>query len=195
VSEAEKPHICYKGDTMIPTRGTEHAAGWDLYSMESLVLRPYQAVKVSTGIKCALPAGSVLFVLPRSGFSVHNQILMPNSVGVIDEDYRGLVMITLLWTPDPLKVIAGNINLQDLRHAQNYLAGQERPLKEDREFPVTLNWSKDAVFVVGKFERIAQCLLLPYLEQDWRKVDELPDTGRGEGGFGHTGLGAHNPKP
>lgn len=195
MSDEKKAHIDFKGDTMVPIRGTEHAAGWDLYSMEDIILRPYQAVKVSTGVKCALPAGTALFVLPRSGFSTKNQILMPNSVGIIDEDYRGLVMITLLWTPDPLAFMVGKINLEDLQHAQTYLDGQERPLQEDKEFPVMLSWNKNAVFRVGKFERIAQCLLLPYLEQDWRKVDELPDTGRGDGGFGHTGLGAHNPKP
>jgi len=36
-------------------------------------------------------------------------------------------------------------------------------------------------------ERIAQMILLPYEKMEFIKVDKLPDTERGEGGFGSTG--------
>jgi dUTP pyrophosphatase len=35
--------------------------------------------------------------------------------------------------------------------------------------------------------RIAQLVIAPVVQIQWRRVDELPGTERGEGGFGHTG--------
>ena len=37
-------------------------------------------------------------------------------------------------------------------------------------------------------ERIAQLVIMPYYTVDFREVDELDDTERGEGGFGSTGI-------
>lgn len=42
-------------------------------------------------------------------------------------------------------------------------------------------------FRVTRGMRIAQMLILPVPRVEWREVDELPPTSRGEGGFGHTG--------
>jgi dUTP pyrophosphatase len=42
-------------------------------------------------------------------------------------------------------------------------------------------------FVVERSMRIAQMLIKPVPRVQWQPVDELPDTTRGEGGFGHTG--------
>jgi dUTP pyrophosphatase len=44
-----------------------------------------------------------------------------------------------------------------------------------------------APFVVDRAMRIAQMLIKPVPRVQWQEVDELPDTDRGEGGFGHTG--------
>ena len=44
-----------------------------------------------------------------------------------------------------------------------------------------------APFEVTRGMRIAQMLVLPVPRVEWREVDELPTTARGEGGFGHTG--------
>ena len=37
-------------------------------------------------------------------------------------------------------------------------------------------------------DRIAQAVIMPYISVDFEVVDELDDTERGEGGFGHTGM-------
>ncbi len=42
-------------------------------------------------------------------------------------------------------------------------------------------------FEVTRGMRIAQMLIKPIPRTQWKEVDELPDTARGEGGFGHTG--------
>ncbi|MEM9883805.1 MAG: dUTP diphosphatase [Planctomycetota bacterium] len=43
-------------------------------------------------------------------------------------------------------------------------------------------------FVVEPGMRIAQLLIKPVPRTEWVEVDELPDTARGGGGFGHTGV-------
>ena len=43
-------------------------------------------------------------------------------------------------------------------------------------------------FVVERAMRIAQMVIAPVVRGAWREVDELPETVRGEGGFGHTGV-------
>ncbi len=45
----------------------------------------------------------------------------------------------------------------------------------------------DRDFVVSRGERIAQLVVAPVSPVSWSEVDTLGETGRGEGGFGHTG--------
>lgn len=42
-------------------------------------------------------------------------------------------------------------------------------------------------FTIGRGMRIAQMIIAPVPPVRWVEVDELDETGRGEGGFGHTG--------
>ena len=42
-------------------------------------------------------------------------------------------------------------------------------------------------FIINNKDRIAQMVLAPIIKADFEEVDELPDTIRGEGGFGSTG--------
>ena len=42
-------------------------------------------------------------------------------------------------------------------------------------------------FIINNKDRIAQMVLAPIIKAEFKEVDELPDTTRGEGGFGSTG--------
>ena len=42
-------------------------------------------------------------------------------------------------------------------------------------------------FIINNKDRIAQMVLTPIIKAEFEEVDELPDTIRGEGGFGSTG--------
>jgi dUTP pyrophosphatase len=44
-------------------------------------------------------------------------------------------------------------------------------------------------FLVEPKSRIAQLIVAPVMQIRWDEVDSLPETARGEGGFGSTGLG------
>ena len=83
----------------LPTRATEGSAGYDLYAcLENAVeIAPGQTVKIPTGIAIALPNKAyVALVYARSGLSVNHGIALANSVGVIDSDYRGEILVALV---------------------------------------------------------------------------------------------------
>ena len=39
----------------MPTKGSEHAAGWDLYCLEDTVINFRSSVKIKTGLRVAIP--------------------------------------------------------------------------------------------------------------------------------------------
>ena len=84
--------LCY--DAIVPTRGSDGAVGYDLYSTEDTVV-PCQAggALVGTGITVVLPPGVYGRVAPRSGLAVKHCINV--GAGVIDPDYTGEVKVVL----------------------------------------------------------------------------------------------------
>ena len=50
-----------------------------------------------------------------------------------------------------------------------------------------INWGEDD-FVINDGDRIAQMVVCRYEKADLELADELSDTARGAGGFGHTGI-------
>jgi dUTP pyrophosphatase len=85
-------------DLPLPGYATDGAAGMDLLAAvtEPMVVAPGQRVLVPTGLAIALPAGYELQVRPRSGLALRNGIVLPNSPGTIDEDYRGEIQVIVL---------------------------------------------------------------------------------------------------
>ena len=84
--------LCY--DAIVPTRGSDGAVGYDLYSSEDATV-PCQAGRalVGTGITAVLPPGVYGRVAPRSGLAVKHCINV--GAGVIDPDYTGEIKVVL----------------------------------------------------------------------------------------------------
>lgn len=82
---------------IIPTYGSEFAAGADLYACmdEAVTVEPGQTVMVHTGIAMEIPAGFAGLVYARSGLASKKGLAPANKVGVIDADYRGEIMVAL----------------------------------------------------------------------------------------------------
>ncbi len=55
------------------------------------------------------------------------------------------------------------------------------------ELAVVLVNHGEAPIVVSRGTRIAQLVISRVEQAEWSEVEELPDTARGEGGYGHTG--------
>jgi dUTP pyrophosphatase len=77
----------------LPTRGSDFAAGLDLYTPREVVVSAHDRVLVPLDIAIQLPKHTFGHVLPRSGLAVKKGIHV--GAGVIDEDYRGNVGVLL----------------------------------------------------------------------------------------------------
>jgi len=82
----------------LPSYATAGAAGMDLLAavQAPLVLAPGARTLVPTGLAIALPPGFELQIRPRSGLALKNGIILPNSPGTIDEDYRGELQVIVM---------------------------------------------------------------------------------------------------
>lgn len=84
----------------LPAYATADAAGMDLCAAVdgSVSIPPGGRALVPTGIAIALPPGFELQIRPRSGLALRHGIVLPNSPGTIDADYRGEIQVILLNT-------------------------------------------------------------------------------------------------
>lgn len=82
---------------IIPTYGSEYAAGADLYACmdEEIFINPGQTVLVHTGIAMELPVGYAGLIYARSGLASKKGLAPANKVGVVDCDYRGEILVAL----------------------------------------------------------------------------------------------------
>ena len=86
-----------KENAVLPTYGSEYAAGADLYACmdEAVTIAPGETVMIHTGLAMELPAGYAGLIYPRSGMASKRGLAPANKVGVVDPDYRGEFMIAL----------------------------------------------------------------------------------------------------
>ena len=77
----------------IPTRGSEQAAGLDLYADVNFVVKAGTHAIIPTGVAVAIPDGYCGQVWPRSGVSVRYGVDV--LAGVIDSDYTGEIKVVL----------------------------------------------------------------------------------------------------
>ena len=71
----------------LPSRGSPHSAGLDLYSIEDLDIEPKQRLLARTGLAVAIPEHHYGRIAPRSGLAMRSGLDILS--GVIDADYRG----------------------------------------------------------------------------------------------------------
>lgn len=83
----------------LPAYATGGAAGADVraYLPEGPVtLEPGNRALIPTGLRMEIPPGFEVQVRPRSGLALNHGIMLVNSPGTIDSDYRGPVGVILL---------------------------------------------------------------------------------------------------
>ena len=135
----------------------------DIYSTEEYTIDPGQTIIIPTGIKVAIPHGYALLIHPRSGLSARSKLRIPNSLGLIDEDYH-----------EEIGVIVENID-QKVKDADMY---GDFELVKEYGAPIT----------IGKGERIAQMRLVEVPRIKWREVNSLGNFKEDHGaGFGSSG--------
>ena len=83
-------------DAQLPTRGSAHAAGYDLYSLEDTEVLYRTATLVRTGLHVAIPVGYEGQVRARSSLGKRG-LIPPHGIGTIDADYRGELFVMMTW--------------------------------------------------------------------------------------------------
>lgn len=154
-------------DVITPVKSTDYASCFDLYAHKVIRVDEF-LFKVTFGFKTQLPESMSAHVYPRSSISKTGWILA-NSVGIIDNDYRGEWMAyfrCVSFSPEQRKI------------SKDFFLRPREP------FP----------YSVG--DRVAQFKLFPDIKLDndpskeIKEVNdesELSSTDRGSGGFGSTG--------
>lgn len=89
----------YDPEFELPFYATQGAAGADIRASipekKSLIVKPGERVLVPTGLSMEIPFGFEVQVRPRSGLSLKTPLMIVNSPGTIDCDYRGEVNIII----------------------------------------------------------------------------------------------------
>jgi len=152
--------ILYKtllSDTVAPIRGSDGAAAHDIYCAEDTEIEAFKPKLIKTDIYCKIPDGTALLFIPRSSMPLKHGLVIPNSPGLLDEDYTGQACGIFMYVPNWDAIMYGISN------------------------------GVTPTATVKKGDRLAQVMLVEYINQRWERVDELPETKRGSGGFGSTG--------
>ena len=81
----------------IPTRGSEKAAGYDLYAAIDSTIRiaPHETAKIDTGLRFEIPDGYFAAIFARSGIAAKEGLRPANCTGVCDSDYRGNYIVAM----------------------------------------------------------------------------------------------------
>jgi dUTP pyrophosphatase len=82
----------------LPTKATAGSAGLDLYAaiQAPVTINPKGLVSIPTGIAVGFPDSQCAgFLFARSGLATRHGITLSNSVGVIDSDYTGEIIVGL----------------------------------------------------------------------------------------------------
>ena len=89
----------------LPTYGTAYADCFDFYAPESVTIPAHKTVMVKAGLIALIPIGCAMHIYARSGLSIKRGIVLANSVGIIDSDYRNELVIALHNTTDEVVTI------------------------------------------------------------------------------------------
>ena len=155
----------------IPAKVHSTDAGFDLTATSKLYDK-YGNVSYGTGLAFEIPEGFVGLLFPRSS-NCKKDLLMCNSVGVLDSCYRGEVFFklkpsSLLWDNE------GDIDEDGYGEDTTSFDYIDEP---DR------NEFKD--YNIG--DKIGQIIILPYPEVEFEETSELSASDRGMNGFGSSG--------
>lgn len=158
--------IC-RDNAKLPTYATNGSAAMDIYSPEEYTIECGQTIVIPIGIKVAIPRGYALLVQPRSGMSRRMKVRIPNSPGLIDEDFH-----------DEIGVIVENIDPK-VKDVDIYEPSDHTELVKEYGGPIT----------IGKGERFAQLRLVEVPRVKWRTVNSIGTFKNDHGsGFGSTGV-------
>lgn len=154
----------------LPVRAIEDDTGYDI-KMIALDKIVGDVLFFKTGLSMQPPKGHYYEVVPRSSIS-KLPLELANSVGIIDEHYRGEIMIPV------------RITHTDQGQEKRNVSYPNGIVKIFGARPSTM--SAVAAQILAQKPVLFQLILRKRLSSDFKIVAELDDTKRGDGGFGST---------
>lgn len=142
-------------DAKLPTKAHDDDAGFDLYA-HSKTYDDENNVVYGVGVAFEVPKGYVGLLFPRSS-NAKKDLLLSNSVGVLDSGYRGEVLFKFKRTPKEFADARGAF--MTFQYSSGYSIG----------------------------DRIGQIIIMPYPDVEFVEVEELSETERGAGCYGSSG--------
>lgn len=79
-------HRKNKGEIKLPTRGSQHSAGYDFYSPIDITIQPNESAMIWTDVKASMYWDNVLLLFVRSSMGKH-PVVIANGTGIVDSDY------------------------------------------------------------------------------------------------------------
>lgn len=154
-------------NAIIPTYAKHGDAGMDL-TATSKSYDDNGNVVYGTGLAFEIPHGFVGYLFPRSS-NTKKDLILGNSVGVLDSGYRGEVFLKFKAS------LRYDLN-------KNGCLGIRSATTEEQ-----YQYNPDASIIANEYEvgdRIGQIIIMPYPKINFVEVDELSSSERGVGGFG-----------
>lgn len=167
-------------DAVIPTKATSQSVGYDLYVRQDICIEhPRQVIPL--GLAIELPDGIEAKIEPRSGFSSEGI----EGFALRTETFRGHPRDGIMETNDELWQ---RIDTKELFNA-DVLVGKVDPDYRGEIGVIIRNNEPNRPFLIAKGTRIAQMTFYSVAQfpGGFEEVEELSETERADGGFGHSG--------
>lgn len=105
-----------KENATLPLKGSEYAAGYDLYACidDTYDIAPHSTVKIGTGLAIEIPHGYFGGIFARSGLATKKGLRPANCCGIVDEDYRGEYIVALHNDTDEMMSVEPNERIAQL---------------------------------------------------------------------------------
>jgi len=85
-------------DSVFPKYNYESDSGFDLHSVEDVVIPPFGRALVPTGIKLNIPLEYEIQVRPKSGLALNQGLTVLNTPGTVDSGYNGEIKVIVFNT-------------------------------------------------------------------------------------------------
>ena len=85
-------------DAVSPMYNYETDSGFDLHSVEEIILGPFERALVPTGLTFDIPEGTEIQVRTKSGLAIKQGLMVLNSPGTVDSGYQGEVKVIIFNT-------------------------------------------------------------------------------------------------
>lgn len=157
-------------DAKLPTQANPNDAGFDVYAIDDGTIKLTRVnqgkfalayVQYKTGLSIEPPEGYHVELFPRSSITKQD-VVLANSIGLVDQDYRGEVIFRF-------KVCI----------FRNFII-------DERTDSATSLHKYLNIYKAG--DRIGQFVLRKTYHYEIQEVDNLSNTIRGKGGFGSSGV-------